>query len=58
MRVPVMTVNVAPPKNERAVIHLTVGCKDTEHYHSIVSRLCAISTILSVTRNADRKAFS
>ncbi len=58
MRVPVMTINVAPPKNARAVIHLTVGCKDTEHYNSIVSRLRAISTILSVERHADRKANS
>ena len=57
MRVPVMTVNVAPPKNERAVIYLTVGCRDTEHYNSIVSRLRAIPTVLSVMRNADRKAF-
>ena len=57
MRVPVMTINVAPPKNERAVIYLTVGCKDTEHYNFIVSRLRAIPTVLSVTRSADRKAF-
>ncbi len=58
MRVPVLTVNVAPPKNARAVIHLTVGSKDTEHYNSIVSRLRAIPTILSVERRADRKATS
>ena len=57
MRVPVMTVNVAPPKNERAIIYLTVGCRDTEHYNSIVSRLRSIPTVLSVMRNADRKAF-
>ena len=58
MRVPVMTINVAPPKNARAVINLTVGCRDTEHYHSIVSRLNAIETIISVVRGADGKAFS
>ena len=56
MRVPVMTVNVAPPKNERAVIHLTVGARDIEHYNTIVARLRAIHTVLSVTRSTDRKA--
>ena len=58
MRVPVLTINVAPPKNERAVIHLTVGSKDTEHYNSIVSRLRAIPTILSVDRSTARKGKS
>ena len=51
MRIPVLTINVAPPKDERATIHLTVGCKDTEHYRAIVSRLSAIPTVLRVTRN-------
>lgn len=55
MRVPVMTINVAPPKNERAVIHLTVGSKDTEHYDTIVSRLRAIPTIISVERHRGKK---
>ncbi len=51
MKVPVLTINVAPPKDDLAAIHLTVGCKDTEHYRAIVSRLSAIPTVLRVTRN-------
>ncbi len=50
MRVPVLTINVAPPKDNTAVINLTVGCKDVQHYDSIVARLRAISTILRVSR--------
>ena len=50
MKIPVLTINVAPPKDGRAIINLTVGCKDTEHYRAIVSRLSAIPTILRVTR--------
>ena len=51
MRIPVLTINVAPPKDSRAIIHITVGCKDTEHCKSIVSRLKAIPTVLNITRN-------
>lgn len=51
MKVPVLTINVAPPKDSRAIIHLTVGCKDTEHYRAIVARLSSIPTVLRVSRN-------
>ena len=51
MKVPVLTINVAPPKDGRATIHLTVGCKDTEHCRDIVSRLNAIPTVIHITRN-------
>ena len=51
MKIPVLTINVAPPKDARAIIHLTVGCKDTEHYRAIVTRLSSIPTVLRVTRD-------
>ena len=51
MKVPVLTINVAPPKDDRATIHITVGCKDTEHCRAIVTRLNAIPTVLHITRN-------
>ena len=51
MKIPVLTINVAPPKDDRATIHITVGCKDTEHCRAIVSRLNAIPTVLHITRN-------
>ena len=51
MKVPVLTINVAPPKDDRAIIHLTVGCRDTEHYHAIVARLSAVPTVIRITRN-------
>ena len=51
MKVPVLTINVAPPKDSRATIHLTVGCKDTDHCRDIVSRLSAIPTVIHITRN-------
>lgn len=55
MRIPVLTINVAPPKEERATINLTVGCKDINHYHAIVNRLNAIPTVIRVSRGQDRK---
>ena len=53
MKVPVLTINVAQPKDGRAVINLTVGCKDTQHYTAIVTRLKSISTILRVSRGQE-----
>ena len=51
MKIPVHTINVAPPKDGKAIIHLTVGCKNTEHYNAIVARLRAIPTVIRITRN-------
>ncbi len=53
MKVPVLTINVAPPKEGRAVINLTVGCRDTGHYNSIVARLKSISTVLRISRGQE-----
>ena len=53
MKVPVLTINVAPPKDGKAVINLTVGCRDTQHYTAIVTRLKSISTILRVSRGQE-----
>lgn len=51
MKVPVLSVAAMPPKDNRAVIHLTVSCRDTEHYNTIVSRLRGIKTVISVERS-------
>ncbi len=52
MRVPVLAINVAPSKDGKGHIHLTVGCRDIEHYNSIVSRLRSLSSVLSVYRGS------
>ena len=37
-------------KNGTMLVNLTVGCKNTSHYASIVSRLRTIPSVLSVSR--------
>ena len=55
MKVPVLSVTTVPPKDNRAVINLTVGCKDTEHYNLIVAKLRGVKTVISVSRSQNGK---
>lgn len=50
MRVSILQVNVAKYGTEQSVINLKVGCKNTAHYNSIVSRLLGIRGVESVVR--------
>ncbi|MBP3437079.1 MAG: bifunctional (p)ppGpp synthetase/guanosine-3',5'-bis(diphosphate) 3'-pyrophosphohydrolase [Clostridia bacterium] len=51
MKVSVLSLSTAPPKDDKALISITVGCRDVAHYNTIVSRLRTVKTVISVTRN-------
>ena len=50
MKVVLLSVNTQKGKNGEIIVNLTVGCKNNEHYNSIVSRLRSLSHIISITR--------
>ena len=50
MKVSISQINTQPQKGGDVCINLHIGCKSTSHYESIVSRLCSISSVISVTR--------
>ena len=50
MKVTLLSVNTQKSGMEDIIINLTVGCKNSEHYNSIVSRLRSISGIINITR--------
>ena len=51
MRVFLLQINTATGSvPEESIIHLKISCKNVEHYHSIVSRLRAISGVLEIVR--------
>jgi GTP pyrophosphokinase len=50
LKVSILQVNCAPRADDTALISLTISCKSTEHYSSIVSRLRGLSGVLSVSR--------
>ena len=50
MKVSITQINTQPQKNGDMAINITVGCKNTSHYESIVSKLRSLRSIISVTR--------
>jgi len=50
MRVSLLSINTQKRTDSAILIHLTVGCKNTEHFNSILSRLRVIRNIESVSR--------
>lgn len=50
MKVTLLSVNTQKSGSGNIVINLTVGCKNSEHCNSIVSRLRGLSHIISITR--------
>ena len=50
MRVFLLQINTTKSGADKSLINLTVSCKNVDHYHSIVSRLRAISGVLDITR--------
>ena len=51
MKVTLLSINTRG-NGDRMNIELTVGCKNSEHYNSIVSRLRGLNHILDITRGA------
>ena len=50
MKVSITQINTQAQKNGNMAINITVGCKNTSHYESIVSKLRSLRSIVSVTR--------
>ncbi len=50
MKVSISQINTQALKNGDVAIIIHVGCRNTSHYDSIVSRLKGISSVISVTR--------
>ena len=50
MKVLILQVNTQQAGKDTTIINLTVSCKSTDHYQSIVSRLRTVSGVLSVSR--------
>ena len=50
MKVSISQINTQTNKEGGAVINLHIGCKNTSHFDSIVSRLRSIKSVISVSR--------
>ena len=50
MKVTLLSINTQKSAAGEIVINITVGCKNNEHYNSIVSRLRSLKHIMSITR--------
>ncbi|MBQ8269000.1 MAG: bifunctional (p)ppGpp synthetase/guanosine-3',5'-bis(diphosphate) 3'-pyrophosphohydrolase [Clostridia bacterium] len=51
MKVSIVQINMQKSKNgDRMIVHLTIRCKNTSHYDSIVSKLRQLPCVLSVVR--------
>ena len=50
MKVSLLSINTQSRNDQLITIHLTVGCKNTDHFHSILSRLRMIRKVESVER--------
>ena len=50
MRVSISSINTQTLKNGTVAIHLSIGCRNTSHFESIVSRLRSLKSVISVTR--------
>ena len=50
MKVSLLQINTQKKGDDNMLINLTVGCKNTSHYNSIVSRLKRVPSVVSVTR--------
>ena len=50
MKVSISQINTQTGKNGTGIINIHVGCKNTSHFDSIVSRLRSIKSVISVSR--------
>lgn len=50
MKVSITQINTQSQKNGDMAINITIGCKSTSHYESIVSKLRSLRSVISVTR--------
>ncbi len=50
MRVSISSINTQALKNGTVAINLAIGCRNTSHFESIVSRLRSLKSVINVTR--------
>ena len=50
MKVSILQINTQALKNGDMAVNMSIACRNTSHYNSIVSRLRSISSVISVTR--------
>ena len=50
MRVSILQINVVHQGADEAIINMKVGCKNIDHYNSIVSRLRGLSGVNDILR--------
>ncbi|MBE6707778.1 MAG: bifunctional (p)ppGpp synthetase/guanosine-3',5'-bis(diphosphate) 3'-pyrophosphohydrolase [Ruminococcaceae bacterium] len=50
MKVSILQINTKKRTNDDIIINLTIACKDTEHFTSIVSRLKSIDNVTNIVR--------
>ena len=50
MKVSILSINTQMQKNGNMLVNLTVACKNTSHYDSIVSKLRSLKSVVSVSR--------
>ncbi len=50
MKVSLLQINTQKRGEDNMLVNLTVGCKNTDHYNSIVARLRRVPSVISVTR--------
>ena len=50
MRVSISSINTQSLKNGTVAINISVGCRNTSHFDSIVSRLRSVKSVISVSR--------
>ena len=50
MRVSISSINTQTLKNGTVAINLSIGCRNTSHFESIVSRLRSLKSVINVTR--------
>ncbi len=54
MKVSIMQINTKPAGDGEMILNMGIGCKDIDHYNSIVSRLRSIDGVISLTRGFNR----
>jgi (p)ppGpp synthase/HD superfamily hydrolase len=50
MRVSITAINTQTLKSGAVAINLSIGCRNTSHFESIVSRLRSLKSVISVSR--------
>jgi GTP pyrophosphokinase len=50
MRVSISSINTQTLKNGTVAINISIGCRNTSHFESIVSRLRSLKAVISVSR--------